>query len=708
MTNALQALQNQDGKWAAKVKEVEAAVQSLYNTTKEKTEEHVKSVANMEKWRLGAEEKEQFEAEIQKELDAANLEIEEVLGDRVQLDMQMITKQSDLKHEVDILTNRLKERDRATMQEREQEILVIKMQAQMPIFVQEKEKTQRELSLAELVTKKRKDGLEDIRKDIDILMNNFTVVENLSKEVARMQLETHRKVAMLEKNVVVCIDIEWKQSQHVNDLSNVYARLVQAAAKKQTQWKEVKDNAELQVNFVKNFQKRLIELEKEYKEFIVLYNLVRGQRNKYARVMEASALTIAEMKDKLRTLNTEVEQLQGEVLYKVKVLNKMHVDYALSVKARTGLRDEITKCASMVKDKKLVAEEYELEVINLENIIKKTEKDMVKAHKTYGLLVKDRNQVGISLIDRNDELCILYEKSNVQMELSRHSEVEIAKRMDEIAYLKRACNLTHTSIVTQHKTTPNPESVYMELASLKEQMEKACQDVSQLSDLMEKPSNLDRWRVLPGRDNTTQELTGKAVAIEEFLSAKEDQAYEKDLILEEVTTLAEDLMRKAAIARPESIRVGKQMNFYIRQMSLVTRQIMATVSELSLVQATAISMKQERESAQLNLDNASICLENGEPPTDDSERAWNSLLRQFALIHKTNSLRDALQQVEGEVAQGNKKLRLNTTAEQRPNAYIAEHLGLPKPFGKNSPFRPSEHGSTIRHIRKPQLKAVEV
>jgi hypothetical protein len=45
----------------------------------------------------------------------------------------------------------LKERDRATMQEREQEILVIKMQAQMPIFVQEKEKTQREvLSCAHL------------------------------------------------------------------------------------------------------------------------------------------------------------------------------------------------------------------------------------------------------------------------------------------------------------------------------------------------------------------------------------------------------------------------------------------------------------------------------------------------------------------------------------------------------------------------------
>jgi hypothetical protein len=57
-----------------------------------------------------------------------------------------------------------------------------------------------QLSLAELVTKKREGGLEDIRKDIDILMNNFTVVENLSKDVARMQLETHLKVSSSQEH----------------------------------------------------------------------------------------------------------------------------------------------------------------------------------------------------------------------------------------------------------------------------------------------------------------------------------------------------------------------------------------------------------------------------------------------------------------------------------------------------------------------------
>lgn len=65
-------------------------------------------------------------------------------------------------------------------------------------------------------------------------------------------------------------------------------------------------------------------------------------------------------------------------------------------------------------------------------------------------------------------------------------------------------------------------------------MTKASTMVRQLSELVEKPENLNRWRVLPGRDYNFQELTEKALAIEEFLSAKEDQAYEKDLILEEV------------------------------------------------------------------------------------------------------------------------------------------------------------------------------
>jgi hypothetical protein len=56
------------------------------------------------------------------------------------------------------------------------------------------------------------------------------------------------------------------------------------------------------------------------------------------------------------------------------------------------------------------------------------------------------------------------------MELLKHSNVESAKRVDEIKLLKLACQLAHNFILTQHKTTPDPKFVYMELVSLREQV----------------------------------------------------------------------------------------------------------------------------------------------------------------------------------------------------------------------------------------------
>lgn len=56
------------------------------------------------------------------------------------------------------------------------------------------------------------------------------------------------------------------------------------------------------------------------------------------------------------------------------------------------------------------------------------------------------------------------------MELLKHSNVESAKRVDEIKLLKLACQLTHNLILTQHKTTPDPKFVYMELVNLREQV----------------------------------------------------------------------------------------------------------------------------------------------------------------------------------------------------------------------------------------------
>ncbi len=52
-----------------------------------------------------------------------------------------------------------------------------------------------------------------------------------------------------------------------------------------------------------------------------------------------------------------------------------------------------------------------------------------------------------------------------------------------------------------------------------------------------------------------------------------------------------------------------------------------------------------------------------------------------------------------------------TTAEPRPNAYIPSgeaDLPLPKPYGSHAPFKPTQPGSNIRHIRKPEPKPIDI
>ena len=52
-----------------------------------------------------------------------------------------------------------------------------------------------------------------------------------------------------------------------------------------------------------------------------------------------------------------------------------------------------------------------------------------------------------------------------------------------------------------------------------------------------------------------------------------------------------------------------------------------------------------------------------------------------------------------------------TTAEPRPNAYIPDddaELPIPRPYGSLAPFKPSEPGSSMRHVRKPIVKPIEI
>ena len=129
---------------------------------------------------------------------------------------------------------------------------------------------------------------------------------------------------------------------------------------------------------------------------------------------------------------------------------------------------------------------------------------------------------------------------------------------------------------------------------------------------------------------------------------------------------------------------------------------MATVSELSMFQAQAISLKEDNLELKEIVHTAGLNLDSGIAPTEDAEKEWYRMENERIIMAELSQRNKELSAM---ALDANKTL---TTAIPRPNAYIPEDLGIPKPYGTNAPFKPTEPGATMRHIRKPIIREIHI
>lgn len=77
-----------------------------------------------------------------------------------------------------------------------------------------------------------------------------------------------------------------------------------------------------------------------------------------------------------------------------------------------------------------------VEIDKLNSLINMLEKRMLVLKSNYERAVDTRNLAGVQLIDRNDELCVLYEKANIQEQTLKQGEVSLQQREEELRLLR--------------------------------------------------------------------------------------------------------------------------------------------------------------------------------------------------------------------------------------------------------------------------------
>ncbi|KAJ1422538.1 hypothetical protein B484DRAFT_399035 [Ochromonadaceae sp. CCMP2298] len=467
------------------------------------------------------------------------------------------------------------------------------------------------------------------------------------------------------------------------------------------QERESKAQVRMKELVLQDLVKRCNEISNRLKEFSALYEVVKNERNKYVGLIQSSGQALAEMREKIRILLNEQELLNCERAAKDVAMAQKIALYQTAMNYRDALRQDVNRQLAEYHAKQATVGKQIQEIDKYNMVINSLEKDMLHLKGKYEQAVEDRNITGVQLIDRNDELCILYERSNQQQDTMRRGEVESTKKEEELRLVRLQGEELKRRYITAKRRLPELDVAASQIKELEESLKREVAVNCELSDRLEDPNNLDRWRALAGKDPDMEQLMAKIRILDDLMDRKREVLLEKELVLEELSSLTEKL-RTQALSRRDSAKVlAEKLNGLHGRIRDVTKQMLASVAELSMYQASALRLQQEKLFREKVLEEAEWRIKNGEAPSEEAVRELGRDDRRTALIAEL--LLHRTEELSQEVPEG----AFKTAAEPRPTAYIPDDsIGIPRPYGM-SPFKPSDLGA-VRHIRNPQPQSIEI
>merc|ERR1712078_246711 len=137
------------------------------------------------------------------------------------------------------------------------------------------------------------------------------------------------------------------------------------------------------------------------------------------------------------------------------------------------------------------------------------EQERQSSEREYEEVISQRDILGTQLIRRNDELALLYEKVKIQQSTLQTGEVAYKERLEEIRALKIQIANLNREMEIQAQKTNNGDERKRQVYELQRELLHERTKVKALSEELENPMNVHRWRKLEGSDPSQTEMMAK-------------------------------------------------------------------------------------------------------------------------------------------------------------------------------------------------------
>jgi chromosome segregation ATPase len=405
-------------------------------------------------------------------------------------------------------------------------------------------------------------------------------MQESSKKTMEMEMASYKSENQKQRKMI--FQLEKEREKYGAEASEAMSKYMQA-----------NEEVKLRDLSIVNLRKKIHEAETRLKQQQNLYEAVRSDRNLYSKNLIEAQDEIQEMRRKFKIMNHQISQLKEEIQAKDSALMAVHLEHAKLEKERDMQKAEIQKLKSNLLEAENTGKSLQQEIKKLETIIEKGEREMERQRKELDEVINERDILGTQLIRRNDELALLYEKIKIQQSTLKKGEVQYRERIEDIRILKLKINDMKRELQLLSSSVQNIDSLRNEVYHLQRELLQERTKVKALSEELENPMNVHRWRKLEGSDPDTYEMIQKIQTLQKRLIAKTEEVVEKDLLIQEKEKLYVEL--KNILARQPGPEVAEQLSVYQTNLREKTKQMKAMAAELNMYQAQVNEYKFEIE-----------------------------------------------------------------------------------------------------------------
>jgi len=395
----------------------------------------------------------------------------------------------------------------------------------------------------------------------------------LSKDLHRWKTELHLKLERIH-------ELDRQREKYATDLQQAKQRC--EAAQEELRGREVQ---------MAQLKRSIADVRAKWAQQKNLYEAVRTDKNLYSKNLVESLEEISEMRKKFKVMCHQIEQLKEEIKEKDVAMIAEHFKHQNISKETEKTKHTLEFHEKQQTKSQQVVEQQLSDIKKLEATIQEAETERQHQRKEFEAVTSERNILGKQLIRRNEELSLIYEKIKIQESTLGKGEAQYKKLLESLRGQRGSIATLKRDLFIAQQQAESASGLEKEVYHLQRELLQERTKVRALSEELENPMNVHRWRKLEGSDPAIYELIQKVRTLQKRLIAKTEEVVAKDVEIQEKEKLHKELT--SILEKQPGPEVLEQLEQYQETYNAKLKQMKAMQSELHTYQSQVSDYKDE-------------------------------------------------------------------------------------------------------------------